>query len=157
MELNLFESHVFIMNCSMKLFFLLLAGVLFIVGYINQLYIIALCGSVLYMLIQVVNIVIIMRSEKLSREGKFQVSKFDSRVALFNQLGIFLELVMFIFGVFTFIFFPVWYDPNLGISSGIIAIGQVIIWILSGFVGRYIRHVPIRMGFGGWYILPKAQ
>ena len=141
----------------MKLFFLLLAGILFIVGYLNQWHLIAICGSVLYMLIQIVNIVIIVRSEKLSSEGKFKVSKFNSRVALFNQLGIFLELVIFIFGVFTFIFFPVWFDPNLGISSGIIAIGQVVIWVLSGFVGRYIRHVPIRMGFGGWYILPKAQ
>ena len=136
----------------MKLFFLLLAGVLFIVGYLNQWHLIAICGSVLYMLIQIVNIVIIVRYEKLSSEGKVQVSRFNSRVALFNQLGIFLELVIFIFGVFTFIFFHVWF----GISSGIIAIGQVIIWILSGFIGRYIKHVPIRMGFGGWYILQKA-
>jgi len=133
----------------MKFFFLLLTVILLVVGCIKQSFMFITSGAVLYILIQVINLGVIFKQERLNRKGKLKLEGFSSLAALNNQASILLEIIIFFFAAIVFIFFsPEW----LRLGCGIIVFGQIIFWILSGLIARSINAIPIRMGFAGWYV-----
>ena len=105
-------------------------------------------GAILYILIQVINLGLIFSQDRLNRNGKLKVEGFSAWTALNNQVSILLEIIIFFFGAIVFMFSPKW----LSTGCSIIVFGQIIFWILSGLIARSINAIPIRMGFGGWYV-----
>lgn len=105
-------------------------------------------GAVLYVLIQIINLGMIFKQERLNRSGKLKVKRFTALAALNNQASILLEIVIFFFAAIVLMYSPKW----LSMGCGIIFFGQIIFWILSGLIARNIKAIPIRMGFGGWYV-----
>jgi hypothetical protein len=140
----------------MKFILLFLAGSLLIIGYIIQSPILTLSGSGLYLLSQIVNLLLIVRMEGLSRKGKFHEKPFRSNIALLNQLSTFCELIIFFFSAISFLFFPTWFPRDLWLGSAIVIFGQFFIWFISGLIGRCIKYLPIKMGFSSWYIQHKG-
>src|SRR5688572_29900682 len=132
----------------MKFFFLLLSVILLVVGCIQQSSGFIISGAVLYILNQIINLGVIIKQERLNRNGKLKIEGFSSLTALNNQASILLEIIIFFFAAIVFMYFPNW----LSIGCGIIVFGQIIFWILSGLIARSIKTLPIRMGFGGWYV-----
>jgi hypothetical protein len=131
-----------------KFIFLILSAIFLTVGCIKQSSIFIISGGVLYMLAQVISFIFIMRDERLSRKGELKGQKFNSGIALLNQLSILIEIIIFFLAAIVFLFSPAW----LSIGCGIIVFGQIIFWFLSGFFAKSINNIPIRMGFGSWYV-----
>jgi protein-S-isoprenylcysteine O-methyltransferase Ste14 len=126
---------------NVKLIVLLVAASLLITGAVNVNQWAAIAGALLYISLEIIDLVLEYRAAKLFREGAWEpnegksiaetLSKWIRNLLLFS--GLFLMLGGYIAGV-------------------IIWVGSIICWFVAGVIAREVAGIPVRMGYGGWKV-----
>jgi hypothetical protein len=126
---------------NVKLIVLLAAASPLIFGVVNVSQWAAMAGALLYISLEMIDLVLEYRSAKLFHEGVWEpndrksiaetLSKWVRNLLLFS--GLFLMLGGYIAGV-------------------IIWVGPIICWIAAGVIAREVAGIPVRMGYGGWKV-----
>ncbi len=139
----------------MKLILLLISTSLLIFGFLNKNQLILITGAVCFILIQTATLVWIYRSSKQYRTNPNQIESQNKRkfVDIFSKI---IENIIIFSGLIAMIIDNE-NEHGLFVAGAIIWIGIIVIYFLGGVIIRCVTGIPLRMGYGGWYVYRRYQ
>jgi predicted ABC-type exoprotein transport system permease subunit len=130
----------------MKLFFLFISAALLSFGWFKAGERFAIAGALLFILIEAIDLALIYRSAKLFRADDWKPD--EKRGVIKTMSDVVRGLIVFA-GLFSML---------SGHASGtIIWVGTIICWLLAGWITREVVGIPLKMGYGGWYVQRKKS
>ena len=132
----------------MKLTAFLICAALIIFGLIKGGEPFILAGAVVYLSLEVIDLVILYRSAKLFRTGQWEPNekkRTPDRIAqIIRNLILFAGLI----GTVTL------RDKTnaYAISGAMIWIGTIVCWLIAGWITKGVAGMPLKMGYGGWSV-----
>ena len=132
----------------MKLATIILSASLIIFGLIKGGEPFAIAGAVIYLSLEVIDLVLLYRSAKLSRTGQREPNEKKGTSDRIVQIIRYLILFAGLIGTVAL------KDRTNGytIAGAIIWIGAVFCWLIAGWIISAIAGIPLQMGYGGWYV-----
>jgi len=135
----------------MRIILLLIVIGLLIVGWLGGQKPYALIGAFLFILTYSFELVAIYHDSKLYSKGIDKEGDEKEKKKISKILEKWLSGLIVISGL---IAFCIGKDNqnNIFLTGGIIWIGTIVIWFISGIIVKEVTGIPLRMGYGGWYI-----
>ena len=138
---------------------ILLSALLLTIGLVIQIDFIVITGACFYLIAEIVSFISVIhlsqkykRGEDILESGNNKKTVLKKVVGLIGGIILIAGLILLIVGIDSET------EPNyFVISGGIIWFGSIIILILSGIITKLITDLPIKWGYGGWYIAPKRK
>lgn len=132
----------------MKLASLLLSAGLLAFGAVKGSDPFMIAGAALFILTEAADLVATYRAAKSFRDGTWEPEAKESAT---ETAASWLRGLIILAGLWNSIGLQ---DKvsGLTISGGIIWFGTIICWIISGWLARYVAGIPVKMGYGGWYV-----
>ncbi len=112
----------------------------------NELF--AIAGALLYILMEVFELILRYRDAKLFRAGSWEPNE---KKSLIEHLAAWLRGLLALGGLL--LMMGLEKESNgFSVSGGIIWIGTIVCWLIAGWIVRYVARIPLRMGYGGWHV-----
>lgn len=135
----------------LKLLLLLSSGALIAFGWTQGIDIYANMGAILFLTSFIPNGISLIKDSLRYRAGHFNEEIIDKKLID--------NIITTIEGLFILIsLIAIYSEHELFKTPGmIIWFGSLSIWILSGIIVSIIADIPLKMGYGGWYISHRRR
>lgn len=131
----------------LKALFLIISAALIGFGWMMKVEIISTSGAILYLAISLVDLAYLIKESKKYRNGTWEDKKESQNLMQhFNQI---LGGIIVIAGLAATAISEVSLFNTPGM---IIWIGSILIYVVFGIVIQLITNLPLKIGYGGWFI-----
>ncbi|MEX6689679.1 hypothetical protein QTN47_19395 [Danxiaibacter flavus] len=133
-----------------KLIFLVGSSVCISLGWTRGALSLAIVGGTLYLLALVLGFVSLVFESQRFRKSDLPIKK--ESVSVLSTINKVLEGIICLSGLISFLV----KDSLFSITGGIIWLGTIAVYVLCGIAINTIAGIPMKMGYGGWYV-PKSK
>jgi hypothetical protein len=135
----------------LKLLLLVSSGILIAFGWIQGIDIYAIFGAILFLITLCINVFSLIKTSVRYRNGHIIEDNIDKK--LISKFVSTIEGLFILSGLITMLSD----DPLFKTPGMIIWIGTLFIYVLSGIIVWSITDLPLKMGYGGWYISHRQR
>jgi hypothetical protein len=129
--------------------YLIIAGLL-AYGWLTPNPIFAKVGAIIYLLMSAFSLIGTYQASKQYRNGEWEPE--NKKQTMIQILSRVLELTILFVGLFAMMIGQQDDKRGLLVAGIIIWVGNILVWLISGFIAQSVAGIPLRMTYGGWKV-----
>lgn len=140
----------------MKLTLLLVSAGLILWGLLYDPHFLTIFGAVVFIFTEVTDLLSIYRLAKEYKVGT-DIQKVNNKQEITKTLAKWIEGLIVITGLIMILIGAGEENNDILTTGLIIWIGEIIIYFIGGIIVQWVTDLPLKYGYGGWYISRKSR